>query len=164
MNLPSAPPRRENLQRSLHGETPLSSMERRSQIRRRRTTWEHNTGYGYAARDRERRQSAPSSLPHRLRHEEGHDPRWQDCPSEELEVGPDEDDSDSALPLKAVVLSPLKRVYEGAQVCSVSLTTGPILFDERIRSISTAIAVIFSLRISFSSLLRSWHFDIRRSM
>ncbi|WP_328703225.1 site-specific integrase [Agrobacterium rubi] len=47
MHLTSAPPRCENLQRSIHGETPYrSSMELRSQIRRQRATWGWNSGYG----------------------------------------------------------------------------------------------------------------------
>ncbi len=46
MRLASAPPRRENLQCSIHGETPCrSSMETRSQIRRYQAMWGQDTGY-----------------------------------------------------------------------------------------------------------------------
>jgi hypothetical protein len=46
MGLTPAPPRCENLQRRLHGETPCrSSMEIRSQIRQRLPMWGKNTGY-----------------------------------------------------------------------------------------------------------------------
>jgi len=62
MYLSSARPRRDNLQRSLHGETPCHfSMKTRSQMRRQWTTWGWNSSCFYAGEGLLFRKRATSS-------------------------------------------------------------------------------------------------------